>query len=133
MQAYQALLTDAPQVVIGVKRNAVGSVAAAVTGYLSSAEFIGLADTSKISRRQTLERFRREHGHRSIVDLDHATVRKFMNALAETPGAALNFRAALRALIRYAIAVGLRADDPTQGIATPKLRVGGHYSWNEED
>jgi integrase len=50
------------------------------------------------------------------------------------PGGALNFLAALRSLMGYAITVGLRADDPTAGVRCPKRRLtGGFYAWTEAD
>ena len=133
MAAYAALLGNAPPLVVGQHRGTVGSVAAAVTGYFGSAEFAALAHTSRVSRRQILERFRREHGDQPIAGLEPRHVHLMMNARAGLPGAALNFLTSLRALMRYSIAAGLRAGDPTVGIKAPKLRVGGHYSWNEDD
>jgi len=45
----------------------------------------------------------------------------------------MNFLAALRALMRHALAIGLRVDDPTSGVRGPKYRSAGFYSWTEED
>src|SRR5262245_6138080 len=56
-----------------------------------------------------------------------------INAKAGQPGAALNFLVALRGLMRHAINVGLRADDPTVGVRGPKFKSAGFYSWSEED
>ena len=56
-----------------------------------------------------------------------------MSAKAGTPGTALNFLVALRALMQHALAVGLRANDPTAGVRGPKFRSGGFYAWTEED
>jgi integrase len=36
-------------------------------------------------------------------------------------------------LMRYAVDVGLRADNPTDGARRPKLREGGFYPWTEAD
>jgi hypothetical protein len=54
-------------------------------------------------------------------------------AKSSTPGAAANFLVAIQALLRYAIAVGLRTDDPTIGIRRPKIRSAGIYTWTEQD
>jgi integrase len=56
-----------------------------------------------------------------------------VNAKAETPGEALNFLVALRALMRHAVTSGLRADDPTVGVRAPKYRSAGFYTWTEAD
>jgi integrase len=56
-----------------------------------------------------------------------------VNAKASTPGSALNFLGALRALMRHAVAIGLRGEDPTAGVRGPKFRSSGFYSWTEDD
>jgi integrase len=56
-----------------------------------------------------------------------------VNAKAGTPGEALNFLVALRALMRHATTAGLRADDPTVGVRAPRYRSAGFYTWTEAD
>jgi len=51
----------------------------------------------------------------------------------KTASAGLNFLVALRALMRHAVLVGLRADDPTAGVRAPKFRSAGFYTWTEDD
>jgi integrase len=52
-----------------------------------------------------------------------------------TPGgAAVTFLATVRALLRHAVAGGLREDDPTIGLRRPRTKsTGGWYSWSEDD
>ncbi len=133
MAAYEAALADAPRIEIGASRMKPGTVAAAVAGYFGSLAFAGLAETTRRTRRQILERFRGEHGDKGIATLARAHVERMVNAKAATPGTALNFLVALRALMRHAVAVGLRGDDPTVGVPTPKYRSAGFYSWTEDD
>jgi len=92
-----------------------------------------LADSTRRTRRQILERFRVEHGDKGIATLGKIHIERMVNAKAATPGAALNFLVALRALMRHAITVGLRADDPTAGVRPPKYRSSGFYTWTEDD
>jgi integrase len=108
-------------------------MAAAVAGYFGSATFANLAESTRRTRRQILERFRAEHGDKAIATLGKTHVERMVNAKATTPGAALNFLGALRALMRHAITVGLRADDPTVGIRGPKFKSAGFYTWTEAD
>jgi integrase len=136
MAAYAAALTDQGDngTLIGaVAGVGVGSVAAAVKGYLASAAFVGLADLTRVARRRTLEIFAKEHGHRLIAELERKHINTMLKPFDKKPGASRNFIAALRVLVRYAIDVGLRSDDPTTGIKMPKLAPGGLYSWNEDD
>jgi integrase len=98
-----------------------------------SATFANLAESTRRTRRQILERFRAEHGDKAIATLGKTHVERMVNAKAATPGAALNFLGALRALMRHAITVGLRADDPTVGMRGPKFKSAGFYTWTEAD
>jgi len=134
MATYEAALADASRIEIGATRTRPGTVAAAVAGYFGSAVFAtALAESTRRTRRQILERFRDEHGDKGIATLGKTHVERMVNARAGTPGAALNFLVALRALMRHAITVGLRADDPTAGVRGPRYRSRGFYTWTEED
>jgi integrase len=133
MSAYEAVLSETPRLEIGARRTKPGTVATAVAGYFGSATFANLAESTRRTRRQILERFRAEHGDKAIATLGKTHVERMVNAKAATPGAALNFLGALRALMRHAIIVGLRADDPTVGIRGPKFKSAGFYTWTEAD
>lgn len=133
MAAYASMLDNTPVPAPAVSMGGVGSVAAAVKGYLASAEFGGLRPTSKVSRRRILEAFAREHGHRRIAELERQHVGTMLKAYDGKPGASRNFISALRVLVRYSIEVGLRSDDPTTSIRMAKLAPGGHHGWTEED
>lgn len=134
MAAYEAAIADAPRIEIGASRTRPGTVAAAIAGYFGSIAFAsGLAESTRRTRRQILERFRTEHGDKGIATLGRAHVERMVNAMAATPGTAMNFLVALRALMRHALAVGLRGDDPTAGVHGPKYRSTGFYSWTEDD
>src|SRR5215469_1614101 len=132
MAAYESAMRGTrPE--LGASRSRPGTVAAVVAGYFSSAVFGALAESSRHTRRQILERFRAEHGDKGIASLGRIYVERLVGAKASTPGAALNFLVALRALMRHAILVGLRDDDPTAGVRAPKFRSAGFYTWSEED
>jgi integrase len=132
MATYGDMLDAAPASA-PMRHDGVGSVGAAVKGYLASAEFIGLAAITRVSRRRILETFAKEHGHRLIAELERQHVGMMLKPFAGKPGASRNFIAALRVLVRYSIDVGLRADDPTAGIRMAKLAPGGHHGWTEAD
>jgi integrase len=135
MTAYQAALGGDPMPTpIGIGRSGPGTVAAAVAGYLGSAAFAGLAEYSQRLRRSVLERLRAEYGNKKIADMERRHVIALIDSKAGKPGAAQNLLAGLRALIRYAIDVQMRTDDPTLGVRAPKLgKNSGYYSWTDED
>jgi hypothetical protein len=134
MAAYQDAREGAPRVEVGAARSGPGTVAAAVASYFDSAVFAtGLAESTRRTRRRILERFRNEHGDKGIATLGKIHVERMVNAKAGTPGEALNFLVALRALMRHAVTAGLRVDDPTIGVRSPKYRSAGFYTWTEAD
>jgi integrase len=132
MAAYE-LAKDDGRPEIGLRRTSPGTVAAAVAGYFGSLAFATLAETSRITRRRILERFREEHGDKGIATLARKHVERMVSAKVATPGTALNFLVTLRGLMRHAISVGLRGEDPTIGVRGPKFRSAGFYSWTEDD
>jgi hypothetical protein len=125
MAAYKIAKAAGERPEIGLKRTRTGTVAAAVTGYFGSLAFATLADTTRITRRRILERFREEHGDKSIGTLARIHVERMVNQRAKQLGTALNFLVSLRGLMRHAVSVGLRADDPTVGVRGPKFRSSG--------
>jgi len=133
MAAYDVAKAAGERPAIGQRRTKPGTVAAAVTGYFGSLAFATLADTTRITRRRILERFREEHGEKNIGTLGRIHVERMVNQKAKQPGTALNFLVTLRGLMRHAVSVGLRADDPTVGVRGPKFRSSGYYSWTEQD
>ena len=133
MAAYTDAQKAIQAVPAGTGRHGAGSLGAAVRGYISSAAFVALAPTSKRVRRDILEGLAREHGHLPIGGMKRQHVNKLLDGKAGLPGAALNLLSALRVLMRYAVDVGLRSDDPTIGARRPKLREGGFYPWTEND
>jgi integrase len=95
--------------------------------------FLNLAPSSQRVRRDILEGLAREHGYLPVAGIARRHIIKLLDGKAGHPGAALNLLSALRVVLRYAVEVGLRADDPTVGVRRPKLREGGFYPWTEDD
>jgi integrase len=110
-----------------------GSVAAAIAGYFSSGDFAEMADATQRARRQILDAFRVEHGEKGIASLRRVHVERMLAVKVATPGAAVNFLIALRMLMRFAVKVGLRADDPTIAVRCARSRSTGIYPWSEAD
>jgi integrase len=133
MAAYQAAMEDAPRVEIGAARTKPGTVAAAVVSYFNSWAFRNLADETRRTRKNILERFREQHGDKRIALLQPDHVKAILAAKAGTPQAANNFLKTVRALMQHCITAGLRADDPTHGIRGTKIKTDGYRTWTEAD
>ena len=124
-------MANAP-IAIGAKRNAPGTVAYAVAAYLDSRSHFGrLAPGTQAMQRAILERFREAHG-----DLPFKTMpEKFVAWLLDhkKPHAARNWLKTIRALCRFAIALGIRSDDPARDIRLPKIKSDGHRTWTPDE
>jgi integrase len=131
MEAYSTALGATPRIEIGTSRTKPGTIAAAVASYFSSIQFANLAENTRYVRRRTLERFRAEHGDKRVALMHREHLERML--LGMTPGAAIGFLIAIRALLRHAMAAGLRADDPSSGIRRPRTRSEGFYAWTEDD
>lgn len=134
MNAYQAALTGqpAPAARHAITRAAPGSVAALISSYKSSAEYIALRSTSKLQYDHRLETMREDHGHRSVVGLTRERINVgILQPFADRPGSALDTLKKLRILIRHAINIGMLKYDPSLGIKRPKLqRI---RSWTDDE
>jgi integrase len=133
MHAYEAAIGHAEPVVIGASRAKVGTVAATVGMYLASTEFAGLADETRRTRRNILERFREAHGEKRIAAIERKHVQALIDAKAATPSAARNLLAVIRLLMQFALDAGIRTDDPTLGVKRIKIKTDGYATWTEDD
>lgn len=133
MRAYQDALDPRQRLDVGSKRTRPGTVADLVARYLRSAEFLALASSSQDTYRGIVDRFRLDHGDKTVAKLRRDHVRDMMAKRAETPAAANNFLKTLRLLMALAIDSGMRGDDPTQGVKRIRIRSEGHPVWTTND
>lgn len=133
MEAYSAAMAgEAAAVEIGASRTKPGTVNAACVSYYNSGAFQALAFETRRRLRSTLERFRAEHGDKRIALMQRNHIQKLVDGKASTPAMARNFLKAIRSLMQHAIAQELRADDPTQGVKSAKIKGDGFATWTEE-
>src|SRR5262249_28916688 len=57
---------------------------------------------------------------------------KLMAARAGT-GSANNLRKVLRLLMKHAVEIGMRADDPTRDVRAIRPKTEGHHSWTDDE
>lgn len=138
--AYRAAMSsDAPTP--EVKRIKAGTIAAAVKGcegthvkgYYNSTQFRALAETTKAVYRGVLDRLVEKHGDGPVAGLQAKYINNLIDEMADTPSAASNFRKRLKAVMDYAVSVGMRADNPVIMAKRVKLKTTGHRTWTEED
>jgi integrase len=78
-----------------------------------------------------LERFRAEHGDKRIALLQRQHIITLLRSKKRF--AACHWLKAIRALMKYAVENGLRADNPATGVKLPNLKTDGYHSWTEAE
>src|SRR5262249_9111243 len=91
-----------------------------------------LSPSTQATYRGIIERFRREHGHRRVAHLQRDKISEMLGNRVKTPSAANNWLRMVRMLMRFAIELRMRHDDPTLGIKTLKIRTDGFQIWGLE-
>src|SRR5262245_50692264 len=126
MAAYQAALDGVwPRPEIASTRTVAGTINAIVIGFLASGTFQRLRPTSQQQYRRIFEGLRRDHGNKRMDTLQRRHVAAMLDAKAKTPVAARDFLRCLRLLVKYAISIDVREDDPTAGVAITVADTGG--------
>jgi integrase len=124
---------NGPRPAIGADRNKPGSMNEVIVAYYKSADFKNLKPSTKSTYRGIIERFRTVHGEKTASRLQARHIRQMMREKSDTPSAANNFLRILHLLMRQAIELELREDDPTQFVRKIKIKTAGFKSWQETD
>jgi len=140
MTAYEQALAGQP-IQAGSKRTKPGTIRALAVSYYNSLAFRSMKPITQSVYRNIIDRFCGQtdtqgtaYGDLSAVGLQRQHIIKLMAARAEKPDSANGLRKVLRAMMQHAIEIGLRADDPTQGVKNirPKSKLGFHR-WTESE
>jgi hypothetical protein len=131
MRAYQAALAAAPVAIGASKRSKPGSISTAVADYYGSQAFRSLTGGTPAKRRAILERFREQHGDKSLASLP----KEFVVALLDTmaPHTARNWLNSFRHFIRWCEQRKLVRNDPTWGVRVKTPKSDGHHTWTEDE
>lgn len=130
MAAYSAAIAGAAVPVgRGFKRGSLGKL---VEAYYGSVEFANLAPGSQATYRKILGPHVARDGHRLAADLPNAVARRVIQEIGATrPGMANLTRAIMAAVFEFAIAEGVRPDNPFKRI--PAYRLKTRHTWTDEE
>jgi len=132
MSAYQAALATVAPPPASPKHVIRGSLTEVTTGYFRSAAFANLSASSQQVYRLVLNPVLAAHGHRLVREMPKTAARNIIEAIGATrPGKANLTRAALSQVMAYAIATGVRTDNPFSGLE--QYRLGTHHTWTEAE
>lgn len=132
-KAYERALAR-PQSDFGVKV-VVGSFNDLACQYYRSPQYLALAPSSRRQVQSFIEPIRTEHGDKPVARFERRHVLNLIAARMEAghPTAANRLLKVLRMLMRFAIELGMRRDDPTTGIKRVKIKGDGYHTWTEEE
>lgn len=108
----------------GPKRGTLGWL---VVDYRSSAEWKAKSPRTRTNQIRYLDMIAAQDGHRSIKGVRPVSIYKLRDALADTPGKANNWLSVFGSLMRHAVRIGERDDNPAEGV--PILKIGEHEPW----
>jgi integrase len=132
LAAYQRALEQGPSAQVGASRNKPGTIAWAVAEYLGSVDFAKRPPSVQQKHRRHLERFRVEHGDRTIAGLDIERVERLqMRFITVTGGgkaAGNQWLDAIRDLMAYAVRKKMIAVSPAADVKK-FARQGEHRTW----
>jgi integrase len=139
MTAYEAALAGQPAPV-GSTRVKPGTIRALTVSYYGSVAFRSMKPSTQSVYRNIIEKFCREtdrdghpHGNKSAASLQREHIVKLMAARAERPDSANGLRKVLRAIMKHAVDVGLRTDDPTRDVRAVRVKSNGFHSWTDDE
>lgn len=104
-----------------------GTIGWLCVDYRGSADWKGKSAKTRTNQARYLDLIATEHGHRSIKGVRPVHVYTMRDAFAETPGKANNWLSVFGSLMRHAIRLGLRDDNPAEKV--PILKTGEHEPW----
>jgi len=67
----------------------------------------------------------------ALIGREHVV--RLLATKADKPEAANQFRKVLRAMMKHAVEIGLRADDPTRDVRAIRVRSDGFHSWSDAE
>jgi integrase len=140
MEAYQRAMDARPKP-IGSDRVRPRSIRALAIAYYDSASFKALKPITQGVYRNIIERFCHEtdkdsqpYGDKSAVTIKGQHVEKLMEVRAAKPDSANGLRKVLREMMKVAVKLGWRDDDPTLGVKKIKpKKQGGFHRWTDAE
>lgn len=116
---------------LGADRVKQGSWDDLIARFYRSEGFRSKADETQRSYRGELERFRAKYGSRSVAGMTARHIDTLMQQMQETPSAANNLKKRLGQLLKLAIILGWRTDNPALVVSSLATKKGGFQTWQE--
>lgn len=130
MEEYAKALLAQP---VEKPRFAPGTFDALIESYYRSKQWARMKPTSQRMRANALERFRKKNGTKRVAHLEARHIDRWMSDIAATPHAANDLRKMLNLLMKHAILLGWRRDNPVAATEAIRTDGDGYHCWSEEE
>ena len=101
--------------------------------YFNSVGFRSLTPSTQSYHRTIIDRLCKEAGNNRVALLQRKHVVSMMAERSVKPDSANGLRKVLRAVMKHAIEIGMRQDDPTRDVRAIRVKSDGHHSWTEDE
>lgn len=115
------------------RRFAHGSFDALIESYYRSKQWKRMKASSQRMRANAFERFRAKHGSKPVDRLEARHIDRWMSDMLATPHAANDLRKMLNMLMKHAILLGWRRDNPVDAVEAIRTGSDGYHCWTEEE
>lgn len=106
---------------------------ALAASYFGSEEFSDLAPETRSARRRLIEKFRAQHGDKRVAHLRKDHVETMLASIPKRH-AKRNWFKAIRGMLKLAVKLNMRGDNPTDSIKLGKLpKSGGFHTWTNDE
>ena len=141
MEAYEQAIAGQPASLdVGAKHTKPGSIRALAISYFQSVDYRSMQARTQRVYRGLIERFSEQadkdgnkFGDKRAALIGREHVVRLLATKADKPEAANQFRKVLRAMMKHAVEIGLRADDPTRDVRAIRVRSDGFHSWSDAE
>jgi integrase len=118
---------------IGSGRTKPGSFDALCVTYYRSPDFLTLKPSTQATRRNVIEKFRRQHGEKPLKGLARSHISEIIGARAATPEAANKLLKTLRVILNHGVSLDMIDSNPAIGVKRYKSRGEGFHTWSEDE
>jgi len=141
MEAYEQAIAGQPASLdVGAKHTKPGSIRALAISYFQSVDYRSMQARTQRVYRGLIERFSEQadkdgnkFGDKRAALIGREHVVRLLATKADKPEAANQFRKVLRAMMKHAVEIGLRTDDPTRDVRAIRVRSDGFHSWSDAE
>jgi hypothetical protein len=131
-RAYTEAMAGQRAPITGRREFLPGTMNTLALSYFNSLSFRSLGPSTQSVYRNLVDRLCKEDGNSRVAKLERKHVVAMMKARADKPDSANGLRRILRALMKYAIEIGMRQDDPTRDVRAIRVKSDGFHPVSED-